>query len=83
MENEDHQFIAQLRFPDGRMVEVGVTVTEDPLFPTPGEPDITRAPALHEWPDICHKLATNQFTILKPQAPAMAAMPLDVLPGIP
>jgi hypothetical protein len=34
-----------------------MTITEDPLFPTPNEPDIERAPALHEWAEICEKLA--------------------------
>jgi hypothetical protein len=34
-----------------------MTVTQDPLMPTPNEPDIERAPALHEWPEICQKLA--------------------------
>ena len=39
-----------------------MTVTCEPLFPTPGEPDVERAPALNEWADICGKLATMQLT---------------------
>ena len=43
-------------------MEVGITVTAEPLLPTPGEPDVERAPMLHEWADICGKLAMLQLT---------------------
>ena len=51
-----------LDLPGGRRVEVGMTVTCEPLFPTPGEPDVERAPALNEWADICGKLAMMQLS---------------------
>lgn len=52
-----HATTCYFELPGGRRVEVGMTITEDPLIPTPNEPDIERAPALHEWPEICQKLA--------------------------
>lgn len=51
-----HATTCYFNLPGGRRVEVGMTITEDPLFPTPNEPDIERPPALHEWAEICEKL---------------------------
>jgi hypothetical protein len=52
-----HATTCYFELPGGRRVEIGMTIIEDPLIPTPNEPDIERAPALHEWPEICQKLA--------------------------
>jgi hypothetical protein len=60
--NSDHAMTCFLDLPGGRRVEVGMTVTEDPLIPTPGEPDVERAPHLHEWAEICHSLASMNLT---------------------
>jgi hypothetical protein len=64
----DHELTCYIDLPGGRRVEVGITVIAEPLFPTPNEPDIVRAPALHEWADICRKLATLQFSSIKTKA---------------
>ena len=55
--SQSHASTCYFNLPGGRRVEVGMTLFEDPLFPTPNEPDIERAPALHEWAEICEKLA--------------------------
>jgi len=62
-----HSLTCFLELPGGRRVEVGMTVTEDPLFPTPNEPDIQRAPGLHEWADICAMLTRNEMTVMEPE----------------
>ena len=54
--NQAHATTCFLDLPGGRRVEVGMTVHEEPLIPTPNEPDIERAPALHEWAEICRQL---------------------------
>lgn len=59
---KSHALTCYLELTGGRRVEVGMTVTQDPLIPTPGEPDVERAPALHEWADICGMLATMQIS---------------------
>jgi hypothetical protein len=64
----DHAITCYLELPGGQRVEVGITVLEEPLIPTPSEPEVQRAPALHEWADICHRLATHQMTISKAEA---------------
>lgn len=61
----DHALTCYLDLPGGRRVEVGITVTEEPLIPTPGEPDVERPPHLHEWAEICAKLATLQLSSIK------------------
>lgn len=63
--DQDHAMTCYLELPGGRRVEVGMTVFAEPLFPTPNEPDVERAPALHEWAEICGKLATLQLTMIK------------------
>ena len=61
----DHSITFFLDLPGGRRVEVGMTVTEEPLIPTPGEPDVEREPHLHEWAEICAKLARLDTTFIK------------------
>ena len=56
--NTTHATNCYFDLPCGRRVQVGMTVYEEPLMPTPNEPDVERAPALHEWADICQKLAS-------------------------
>lgn len=68
----NHSFTCYLDLPGGRRVEVGMTVTEEPLFPTPNEPDIQRAPGLHEWADICAKLARCEMTVMEPEKPTQS-----------
>lgn len=45
-----------------------MTVTAEPLFPTPNEPEIVRMPRLDEWADICGKLAMMQMSSIKTKA---------------
>ncbi len=54
--DKNHATTCYFELSGGRRVEVGMTITEDPLFPTPNEPDIERAPALHEWAEICQQM---------------------------
>lgn len=61
----EHELTCYIDLPDGRRVEIGMTVTAEPLFPTPNEPEITRAPRLDEWAEICGKLATMQISNIK------------------
>ena len=49
--NPDHALTCFIELPGGRRVEVGMTVTAEPLLPTPNEPEVQRAPGLHEWAD--------------------------------
>ncbi len=63
---KSHALTCYLDLPGGRRVEVGMTVYEEPLFPTPNEPEIDRQPLLSEWADICGKLATLQISLVKP-----------------
>lgn len=65
----DHALTCYLDLPGGRRVEVGMTVTAEPLIPTPGEPDVERMPRLDEWADICGKLATLQISTIKTKIP--------------
>lgn len=57
MEHQAHALNCSLDLPGGRRVEIGMTVIAEPLIPTPAEPDVERAPALHEWADICAAMA--------------------------
>ena len=68
--NPDHSLTCYLELPGGRRVEVGMTVTAEPLLPTPNEPEVQRAPGLHEWAEICGKLGTLQMTLVKTNPPA-------------
>lgn len=62
----EHATTCYLNLPGGRRVEVGMTLTEDPLIPTPNEPDVERAPALHEWGEICLQLAAMNVEFKTP-----------------
>lgn len=63
-----HALTCYLDLPGGRRVEVGMTLTAEPLIPTPCEPDVVRAPMLHEWADICAKLASMQISRIEVQS---------------
>lgn len=60
-----HALTCYLELPGGRRVEVGMTVYDEPLFPTPNEPEVERMPRLDEWADICGKLTTLQLTMIE------------------
>lgn len=67
--DQNHELTCYLDLPGGRRVEVGMTVTAEPIFPTPNEPDDVRAPRLDEWAEICGKLATMQISSIKTKTP--------------
>lgn len=67
--NSDHAMTCFIDLPAGRRVEIGMTVVEEPLFPTPGEPDQERVPMVHEWADICAALATMNISSIKLRTP--------------
>lgn len=51
-----------LELPSGHRVRVRMTVFEEPLFPTPNEPEVTRVPLVTEWARIVGKMARMEFT---------------------
>lgn len=65
---QEHAIHCLIDLPGGRHVIVGMTVIEEPLLPTPGEPDVERAPHLHEWADIVAKLGSLQINIIQKQS---------------
>ena len=58
--------IAWFDLPGGRSVCVALSVEEDPLIPTPQEPDVRRMPQIHEWPEILAGLMKFEFTSIQP-----------------
>lgn len=62
----------------GLRAEVGITVFDEPVFPTPCEPEVRREPMAAEWAEILGKMIRMNFTSVEVGSPP----PLPMMPSL-